>query len=597
MNVKAIVNIFMSIQGPILCKATAPTSCGVDATFDRDHEDKPYIDGSHLKGKLREALREIGTSNTQITEWFGTEGELENGIIFFNPLYCATQPKEGAVLHRIKMDVNRGVVAPNALLKMENPFPPGANYDWLGTITFFAPNEEEAKQIMDELTLGLKWITGIGSEKSIGFGKIAALRSDLKVMQFKLPKDINPVATTNDVFPLSITARDPLLIGDVKMKANYLESRDFITGSAVKAALAQAVNTALCIPRAAGTPLDDGNATAKRIFPLLCKYLEHIRFTHAFPSTDATKRPVIIPLSAVFDGEKHHDVALCKGPKLINGVAPKFQTDWKENEFPDGFGWATPKRFTKTRTAIDWHTRRADDGQMFTYTYVSPKDEEGSIITWLTNISLHAVAEKDRAALLVEIDVALELLEYIGKRNGRVTVKREQNKVIPFQVSAGLSPQDDRYLITLQADALMVDPEDMLKNQTGKHLAERYKQFWSEMSGGSLEMENNFFAEQKMLGGYLKKIRFRKEGNDYYPFYLTAAGSVFVLRTAGDRAIEVIHSWLEAGLPVPGWATERYGLTGVPLWKGCPFVPENGFGEISVNLNWHFERRADKGGI
>jgi hypothetical protein len=39
---------------------------------------------------------------------------------------------------------------------------------------------------------------------------------------------------------------------------------------------------------------------------------------------------------------------------------------------------------------------------------------------------------------------------------------------------------------------------------------------------------------------------------------------------------------------------------GKPIWKFCPFVPENGYSEVAVNLKWHFEkltiRECNKGG-
>ena len=66
---KASINITLSIQGPILCKAIASSSWGIDATFDRNYKGIPYIDRSHIKGKLKEALKELGANTDDINNW------------------------------------------------------------------------------------------------------------------------------------------------------------------------------------------------------------------------------------------------------------------------------------------------------------------------------------------------------------------------------------------------------------------------------------------------------------------------------------------------------------------------------------------------
>jgi len=35
-------------------------------------------------------------------------------------------------------------------------------------------------------------------------------------------------------------------------------------------------------------------------------------------------------------------------------------------------------------------------------------------------------------------------------------------------------------------------------------------------------------------------------------------------------------------LDVPAWAETKYGI---PVWKKCPYVPENGFGEVMINAD------------
>ena len=47
--------------------------------------------------------------------------------------------------------------------------------------------------------------------------------------------------------------------------------------------------------------------------------------------------------------------------------------------------------------------------------------------------------------------------------------------------------------------------------------------------------------------------------------------------------------WMSGGLPLPKWALAEYGQYNRALWENCPFVPENGYGEIAVNLAWHWD--------
>ncbi len=99
-----------------------------------------------------------------------------------------------------------------------------------------------------------------------------------------------------------------------------------------------------------------------------------------------------------------------------------------------------------------------------------------------------------------------------------------------------------------------------------------------------------FFAAQKLTGGYLGR-RFRING-EYYPFFLTNAGGVFVLEIKDQaKAGRCADIWLRRGLPPPDWALERYGKSSSERldWQECPFTPENGFGEIILNLSCHWE--------
>jgi hypothetical protein len=603
MTVLANIDIILDIAGPFLCSGTAPSTWGLDASFDRDYLGRPYIDRSHIKGKLREALEELGTAATSLDTWFGRGGEMNNGLCRISDFRLndaelekkLTDESSVKTLTRIRKDPVRKVVDPTAMFVVEDAFPGASDnsYQWHGTITCYMDDTSAADTFHATINEGLKWTAAFGAEKGVGFGRLKAVTTNLSTEPVKI--DLNAHITPAPQLTITIKPEEPLLLGDLRMKDNYLESREYIGGNAIKAALAQGINTALGIKDPARTPIDKTSVVANS-FPRLAKYFEHIRFTHAFP-TISNKRPAIIPFSLVKTGDQYHDVALEDGPKLFDDKAPIFQTDWKASDYPDS-GWAFPRRFTKTRTAIDKITRRADDGSMFTFQYICPVTNKGEAISWVGGISLSGltldpndtIADVER-----ELECALDFLQTLGKRGSLVTATLTPEPPVPYCPMASWF-KDKLAIITLQADTLMVNPEDLVQEQTAEKLLELYKAYWDTMSGSSLELVR-FFATQKLRGGYLHRRR-RTTPSSYYPFYLTEAGSVFVLKVINEATAKTkVEGWLNNGLMVPGWVQTRYGKNGEPLWKlwkYCPFIPENGFGEVAVNHPW--EVKEVKGG-
>ena len=75
---------------------------------------------------------------------------------------------------------------------------------------------------------------------------------------------------------------------------------------------------------------------------------------------------------------------------------------------------------------------------------------------------------------------------------------------------------------------------------------------------------------------------------------LTTAGSVFVLRPRPSRETDAcltVREWLATGLPLPAWAEARYARNDQAgdHWTNCPYLPENGYGQVAVNLGVHWD--------
>lgn len=588
--VKHTLSLTLTIEGPFLHRETAPRSWGIDAAFSRDYLGHYFIDRSHIKGKLREACIELELFKSDLNAWFGSPSnnfEPQDGRLLFDDFYYqpkVPQPKVERTVPRTALE--DGVNVKHALMMAENGFPSGKQTTWTGNITFFADAAEEAASVADSLLTGFRWIEAFGSEKGIGFGKLLKVKGVLSSIPVT---DIVAVttrpATAAVMMALTVTAEEPLLLGGVQRKTNYMESDTIIHGGSLKGALAEALNRTLNPSVSVKAPIDSSNASVSAAFPKLAEHFASIRFLHGFP-TKGDKRPVCVPDSAVVIDRTYYDVAHLNGDEIANAASglPAFPIDWKGADYSinDDFGWAVPKRYIRTRTAIDRATRKAADEKLFSFSYACPVNEENAPIVWRSAVSLEKVPAAERPAVAAELKSALQLHDRLGKRKSKVRVTLDAEPPLHCQPSD--VSDNGLIIVTLQTDALMVNHADLIKRETAEELKNLYAAYWKGINS-ALELKQ-FFAHQTLQGGYLNQ-RFRK-GHPYYPFYLTSAGSVFVLEYKGDAKF-LIKDWTINGLSLPAWAKGN-------TWKNNPFMPENGYGEVVVNLTWQLENQLTKTG-
>lgn len=589
------MEISLKVQAPFLCSATGPRSWGIDLSFNRNHEGELSIPKSHIKGKLKEAWRELqktGEFSVDINRWLG-KGSGDNagdytphrGLIIFSDFICLDK-QDISQTHRICIEKTSGTAGEGALITAEIPHLSGKTTKWTGEIAFPAADQTEGERIKEHILTGLRWITALGAEKGIGCGRLMEVACE----HFDREDGKVHVISPADSIGLAITMLDPLMIGGVRIKDNYLKSETILTGSVIKGALAQSIRRRLNLNGDQAINESTPGITQAGIFNL-ARHFEQLRITHAFPSRQSLVRPVKPPLSLV-KAKDLYDVALSEKPRLINDKAPAFLIDWKDASDVDfAYGWAQPKTLARTRTAIEAVTRRAEEEKLYTFEYICPVDDQNKEIIWLSNIYLpDHLDEDEREQLSDEICfVVHNWFNYIGKRDSRIKTARVSSGCWPSAVHRLETTRDKTFVVTFQTDALMLDPWD-INGQDRDSLFEAYKKFWSDISDNAFELKR-FFAAQKLRGGYLgKRFRIKKK---YYPFFLTRAGSVFVLEaTDQPKAKKLCKSWCHYGLPIPDWAFERYGRSsgGRLDWRKCPFIPENGFGEIIMNLPCHWEQ-------
>jgi hypothetical protein len=598
--------VTLTIQAPFLCSATGPASWGIDATFHKNENDEYCIPRTHVKGKLREAweqLSQAGAVDIDIADLLGRETEKgddfkpQRGRIFISDFTLEGKTEKPRKTHRIRINPVSGTVDEGAIFIAELPFKNRQSTAWQGEISFSAGDRHEANKIRERIEIGLKWITALGAQKGVGFGRLVSVQVKEKSLTTHDPALIT-VRPAVKSLRLSFTAKDAFTLGGKRIKDNYMTTETIVTGGVIKGAIARCIRGRTGLPENA--PIAETEALSRAGLPLIGKYFEKIRFTHGFPSVK-NARPVTPPFSLARDtADEYYDAALENGASgrktEEDHYAPGiFRTDWKSNkinELLSEYGWAVPLVTAVTHTAIESVSQIARKEKLYTFEYLCPKNDEGKPVTWCGNVILPDNLSDDEAGRLRgELEyVADHWFKHIGKRDGRIETASLDAGEWPLAVGANDLVKDGLTIVTLQSDAMMLNPSDITDGGP-ENLEKLYGGYWRDVSGGAFSLLR-FFACHDLKGGYVGR-RFQT-GGAYYPFLMTTAGSVFVLKAnPEDEAGKICGQWLRDGLPPPAWSIEKYGKTesGRLDWERCPYTPENGFGEIAINLNCHWNQR------
>lgn len=578
------LKVELTLLGPILTRGSGGEP-GIDAPMARNAKGQFMLPFSLIKGKVLDALRDLPdnwlTKNQK--GWLGVESgdkagnwEPERGRLRFGD-FVTTQNGTTAdpVIERIQIDHTTGATAGRMLMMTEAPFGYGEPVTFTGHVEFIA-DASEAAAICDTVSEAMRWVPAYGALRTVGFGRTKDVTVTLGAA--------TPTAKgkpAGDQVPVRLTFDRPLCLVGKKHSRNHFESLECVPGSVLKGA------TARLLLELAGSGQREvgGSPPAGYAFSLVWKHLADIRFAEARPTKKgAVTRPVVPPLSVVCVKGEWHDVALDPGPRLIGGHAPAFAPDWKweqEQTVRTAFGWADVPKEVRTRTAIDAVTGRAKDENLFSYGLVVP-DKPGQEVVWETQIGLTKVSASERQAVRDELAKLFSHgLPNVGKTRAVAAVEW-LSKSTPAAQPAKIT-NTGVHVVTLQTDFLMTDPKLL---SPGSDLKAVYQAFWDDVAPGQFRLER-FFARQSLHGGYLRK-RFGQKGS-YEPYLITDRGSTFVLTAVGPDGVNKLAEWIAGGLPLAKWAEVRYGASGEPLWKTCPFVPENGFGEVVVDLACHTE--------
>lgn len=589
------LGVTLTLEGPVLSRATEPGNPGIDSPVARDASGRPVLPFSLVQGRLLQAWEEIGeaigVSRQRREELLGKASGDENGDwsphtgrLFFSD-FVAAEKGGSQIDTSVSLDRDRHAAKDGALRHLEIPFPPGRRIAFRGQVRFLAGDGEDAREIAAQVEQGLRWVPFYGAERTVGFGRVVGLAAELELQELREPPA--GAASTSDRLELALTFRSPFCLALRPEGGNLFQGSEVVPGGALKGTLARMIRELFGLGRGAAIA---GNLPAP--YAELSRHFSALRFTHAFPAERQGARPAAIPLSTVVvkagEVDRWCDVALCPGPVLIDGRAPSFAVDWKrpqEGEARRRFGWPEVDRELRLRTAIDRVYRRAEDEKLFGYEAVRPGD-----LVWRAAVDLADVPEADRPAVVGQLLAVLKLgFQGVGKTGAEAAVEERPRA----QEGATPAPLTDRggrrvWLVTLQTPALLADPAGLGEGAGDRELHAAYAAAWRGLGGPTgLELVR-FFSQERLVGGYQTQ-RFRKARGagaetSYRPYLLSEAGSVFVLAAEDEaKAAALLDGWMRHGLPLPGWVRERYGDT----WQTNPFTRQDGYGEIAVNLPWH----------
>lgn len=589
------LDVSMQVKGPLVSGASAAGAFGVDLPFAQDHQKRYYIPWSHIKGRLREALDRIGhligARQEDLVDWLGRESQPqsadtpERGRFLFSDFHVCTDP-DALSKTRIAMDHQRGAVKKGHYLVIESPFSSGLPVWLRGSIRFFCAHEQEKDRITDIVDKGLRWIPAVGGMRSVGFGLVQQVQ--IQGTHVPMPDSV-PELDACSAYAIHLKSKSPFCLARPGVRRNTFVSETIISGSALKGSLANSINAIL--DRPLGQPI---GPDLPEPWTELGIYFQDLRFRHAFPGGQDHKRPQYPPLSVVRapgDQESIFDVILCPRPGVINGKAPIFSPDWKGYDLEavnHAFGWGkSPDTEVRVRTSIDSGKRRAKSHNLFAVETVIPDAH-----TWYSQVDLSQIPEAARSKVWSQLHRVFDFgLRYLGKTKADVQVQSAGSTTdeVPDPYPEGV------WVLTLQTPVLTIYPDPALNHddhevsQGGQsRLFEAYAAYWQEISKGTLQL-CRFMAAQALLGGYLH-YRYQGQGA-YNPYLVTSPGSVFMLQSTEEAPFpqtrKYLLEWVQQGLPLPEWAIQSYGSS----WQTCPFIPENGYGEIALNMPCHTENK------
>lgn len=621
------LSVALTLRSPFMFQGLANAMLGIDAAHLRDERGRPIIPADQIKGVLKAACvvlekhapslapdvkrtpndrpkrlleRLFGAvSPDHIENNFESYDRPDRGLLIAGDLAASLPEKSELTTTRIEIDDETGAVKSGALQVVELVAPFGKEVEFTGTFTLLAEDGVDPERAETLLSRALALVPAIGAFKSAGFGEVTA--SKVKIAAD--PKDAAlPGGGTiqEDRLRLAyrVTFDRPILVNAERVTDNLFAGAAVVPGAAFKGALAGMMKLAVADPEAGG---DWG------------KSLAALRISHAFPENDDGELSGLpLPASLLSwpdGGETNFADALLLGdlsPQVpvsgfttmvrdpedntLRPMAPLHPLDWKGDSFSDGRRFPKPVGLPpqpRTHVSIGADTLVAKDQDLFTTVAqgVLLKDRTTER-KWRVVMDFQDVENPEHRAILRQLiegglvpvgrtgafacfkPVTMDDPPNDAKRLGRLRLAQAPGAL-------AVAGHPDLYALTLVTPALLTDP------QSEASIEQQYKCHIEVATGGTLLRH---YTIRRLAGGYIATRR-RPYGKTYYPFVLTDAGSVFLIK-GGDAA--KLASIARSGLP-PVVLSNAEPLT----WKNCPYLRENGYGEAAFSLVDHANLAAE----
>ncbi len=576
--------VTLVLRAPIISQAAGGRKIGVDAAA-LCVEEHPALPGSLIRGNLRHAWerfdksvpgRKVVPSEDKIRNWLGHESKDDSNDepwrarLQFAAYWKALAGRSEGTRHRITLNPKTSTVENRHLQIIESPFATGVEVAYRGYIDASCEDEAEVDQLERWIRKGLEFTPALGAFKGAGFGRIISVNVERASRPSLL---VGTVPPDKPRFGIRLMLDRPFCFAKHHTPdSNRYESEAFIPGGAILGAM------------------------ARRLFPhgnqILRENFNAIRVTHAFPSGENGKRPVVLPLSLVFNPDqdgKIYDVARKDKPGLIHGRAGIFQIDWKGKHWGKACvisGWPGLSRVIAVRTEINKKTGTAYEGKLFATEAIVPENR-----VWLADVDLSAIPEARRETVTAALRDFLAIgLDMLGKTKAVAQIEFMGEPTTPTAESRDLVV-DGITIVTLQSAARLLPYSGGIPpTNGGKQLFDLYKAAWHELSDHTLDLQR-FYAQQQLVGGQYLWRRFHQGAPSYNPELLTVPGSVFVLKLAGDEKTARcrLRAWLDHGLPL--LSSDPYGED----WETNPYIRANGYGRVAINLKVHWDHEPKEG--
>lgn len=581
---RVVYELTLALRSPFMFEGLVNDRLGIDSAFIRGENGEAVIPSAQIKGVLRDALEHLAAATSLITldeinQLFGLASASDadeqdkpiRGLAYFGDL-SAKSASEISSITRIAIDDETGAVETGHLQVVELAAPLGSTVSFTGPLIVRYPDGLDEARIEKALAAAIRLIPSIGAYKSAGFGEVVAAESNVKKIissDLALKDTADGVRTVYDV-----TFDRPILVDTVRQTDNAFSGSTIVPGSAFKGALAERLKLAGDNPEDKGSKFHEA--------------LSHLRVSHARPVIKHGENKVVtadqpIPQSWFYvktaDGYLVADAITATAPNkglLFKGIsmAPQQVASAKQEvqeELRKAFG--LPELYGKlVRTHVgineDEDGKRIELGKR-SFTAADKKLYSTSMVpsggrVWRFTVDGSRISEKGLATQLMS--AFSEDLDGIGRTAAKASFKK-------IDAADSVTLPDTAVVdIILLSPAIMFDPVEG-ERATQKSLSALYAEYFQSMLGAKLL---NHFARPLFAGQY-PAVRRRPYGKAYYPFVQTKPGAVFRLSLPDDKARQALGDALRFGLPVPPLGGKA------ATWQTCPFMPENGYGEIALH--------------